>query len=121
MAGLKTPIGSTLVVCMKYFDHKLPIHPTSMTKWRNRIGEAGAEEMLKQTIEAGLKLKAIKTTQLKRVNVDTTVMEKDIRFPTDARLYDLAQDSGERGKIQSPCITPGVETKPVLWTTLLNK
>ncbi|TKB06000.1 IS5 family transposase [Desulforhopalus sp. IMCC35007] len=77
---------------MKYFEHKLPIHPTSMTKWRNRIGEAGAEELLKQTIEAGLKLKAIKTTQLKRVNVDTTVMEKDIRFPTDARLYDRARD-----------------------------
>ena len=72
---------------MKHFEHKLPIHPTSMTKCRNRIGESGAEELLKQTIEAGLKLKAILTTQLKRVNVDTTVMEKDIRFPTDARLY----------------------------------
>ena len=48
--------------------------------------------MLKQTIEAGLKLKAIKKTQLKRVNVDTTVQEKDIRFPTDARLYDRARE-----------------------------
>ncbi len=77
---------------MKYFEHKFPINPSSMTRWRKRIGEAGAEELLKQTIEAGLKLKAIKTTQLKRVNVDTTVQEKDIRFPTDARLYDRARD-----------------------------
>ncbi len=75
---------------MKYFEHELPIHPSSMTRWRKRIGEHGAEELLKQTIEAGLKLKAIKVTQLKRVNVDTTVQEKDIRFPTDARLYDRA-------------------------------
>ncbi|MGB3222951.1 MAG: IS5 family transposase [Desulforhopalus sp.] len=77
---------------MKHFEHKLPIHPSSMTRWRKRIGEAGAEELLKQTIEAGLKLKAVKATQLKRVNVDTTVQEKDIRFPTDARLYDRARE-----------------------------
>ena len=77
---------------MKYFEHKMPIHPSSMTRWRKRIGDVGAEELLKQTIEAGLKLKAVKATQLKRVNVDTTVQEKDIRFPTDARLYDRARE-----------------------------
>ena len=77
---------------MKFFEHKLPIHPSSMTRWRKRIGDTGAEELLKQTIEAGLKLKAVKATQLKRVNIDTTVQEKDIRFPTDARLYDRARE-----------------------------
>ena len=87
---------------MKWFEHKLPINPSSMTRWRKRIGEAGAEELLKETIEAGLKLKAVKAYQLKRVNVDTTVQEKEIRFPTDARLYDrarqrLADASKERG------------------------
>ena len=77
---------------MKYFEHKLPIHPSSMSRWRKRIGDSGAEELLKKTIEAGLKLRAVKATQLKRVNVDTTVQEKDIRFPTDARLYDRARE-----------------------------
>jgi transposase, IS5 family len=76
---------------MKFFEHKTPIHSSSMTRWRNRIGEAGAEELLKETIKAGLKTKAVKTSQLRRVNVDTTVQEKDIRFPTDARLYDRAR------------------------------
>ena len=76
---------------MKFFQHKLPIHPSSMTRWRNRIGEAGGEELLKETIGAGLRMKAIKASQLKRINVDTTVQEKDIRFPTDARLYDRAR------------------------------
>jgi len=76
---------------MKYFEHELPINPSSMTRWRRRIGEAGAEELLKETIEAGLRLKAVKSYQLKRVNVDTTVQEKEIRFPTDARLYDRAR------------------------------
>ncbi len=76
---------------MKFFEHTVPINPSSMTRWRNRIGEAGAEELLKETIAAGLKLKAVKPYQLKRVNVDTTVQEKDVRFPTDARLYDRAR------------------------------
>lgn len=58
---------------MKYFEHGFPIDPSSMTRWRARIGDAGAEEFLKETIEAGLKLKAIKCPQLKQVNVDTTV------------------------------------------------
>ncbi len=77
---------------MKFFQHTFPIDPSSMTRWRHRIGEAGAEELLKETIEAGLKLKAVKPSQLARINVDTTVQEKDIRFPTDARLYDRARE-----------------------------
>jgi IS5 family transposase len=76
---------------MKWFEHELPINASSMTRWRKRIGEAGAEELLKETIKAGLKLKAVKSFQLKRVNIDTTVQEKEIRFPTDARLYDRAR------------------------------
>jgi IS5 family transposase len=76
---------------MKWFKHELPINPSSMTRWRKRMGEAGAEELLKETIKAGLKLKAVKSFELKRVNVDTTVQEKEIRFPTDARLYDRAR------------------------------
>ena len=73
---------------MKYFSHEMPIDPSSMSRWRSRISEAGVEELLKETIEAGLRLRIIKPSQLKRVNVDTTVQEKYIRFPTDARLYD---------------------------------
>jgi len=76
---------------MKFFEHEAPIDPSSMTRWRKRIGEAGAEELLKETIQAGLKTKAVKPHQLKRINVDTTVQEKEVRFPTDARLYDRAR------------------------------
>ena len=50
---------------MQFFEHEPPINPSSMTRWRNRIGEAGAEELLKETITAGLKLKAVKAYQLK--------------------------------------------------------
>ena len=76
----------------RFFEYELPIHPSSMTRFRKRMGEAGAEQLLKETIQAGLKLKGLKPSQLKRVNVDTTVQEKNIRFPTDARLYERARE-----------------------------
>jgi len=76
---------------MKHFEHRPPIDPSSMTRWRKRIGETGAEKLLKETIEAGLRLKAVKPSQLDRVNVDTTVQEKHVRFPTDARSYDRSR------------------------------
>lgn len=76
----------------QYFEHTSPMDPSVMSRFRKRIGEAGAEELLKQTIEAGLKLKAIRPHQLKRVNVDTTVQEKEIRYPTDARLYNRSRE-----------------------------
>jgi len=76
----------------QYFMHDKPMDPTVMSRFRKRIGEAGAEELLKETIVAGLKLKAIKPHMLKRVNVDTTVQEKEIRHPTDARLYERCRE-----------------------------
>jgi transposase, IS5 family len=77
---------------MTFFEHELPLDPSSMTKWRKRIGEKGAELLLKETLAAGLRLSIIKARQLERVNVDTTVQEKHIRFPTDARLYDRMRE-----------------------------
>ncbi len=56
----------------------------AMVKLALRVGAAGVEAMLKETIAAGLALKAIKPSQLARVNVDTTVQERHVRFPTGA-------------------------------------
>ena len=72
---------------MRHFQHRMPIDASSMTRWRKRLGEAGAEQMLRATLEAGMRMRAIRAAELKRVNVDTTVQTKAIRFPTDARLY----------------------------------
>jgi len=35
-----------------YFQTRLPCDPSSFTRWRNRLGEAGLEELLAKTIEA---------------------------------------------------------------------
>jgi IS5 family transposase len=71
----------------QYFQYKLPIHPTQMTRFRKRIGKEGCEFMLKLTIRAGLATRTLTPKSLDAVNVDTTVQPKAIAFPTDARLY----------------------------------
>ncbi len=76
----------------QYFEYEFPIDASSMTRWRHRIGEDGAEELLKQTIQAGIKAGYLKKTDCVRVNVDTTVQPKNVRFPTDARLYDRMRE-----------------------------
>jgi transposase, IS5 family len=77
----------------QHFEHKLPIDPSSMTRWRKRVGVDGAEALLSQTIQTALDQKHLKRAQCQRVNVDTTVQTKDIRFPTDARLYDRMRET----------------------------
>lgn len=76
----------------QFFEHEMPIDPSSMTRWRKRLGEAGAETMLKATIEAGVAMKAITGSHVRHVNVDTTVQTKAVRHPTDSRLYDRARE-----------------------------
>jgi IS5 family transposase len=76
----------------QYFEHEMPIDPSSMARCRKRRGEAGAEAMLKATIDTGVTMGVIRPAQIRHVNVDTTVQTKDVRYPADARLYDRARE-----------------------------
>jgi IS5 family transposase len=70
-----------------HFQHEFPIDASLMTKWRKKIKAEGMEKLLEVTIKTGLKTGTVKRTELKRLSVDTTVQEKAITFPTDAKLY----------------------------------
>ena len=57
-----------------------------MTNWRKRIGEKELAHLVSESLRVAHQTGAIKTTDLKRVTVDTTVQPKAIAFPTDAKL-----------------------------------
>ncbi len=76
---------------MQYFQHELPFHPTSLIKWRNRLGESGCEKLLKELIEVAIREEVIEEKDLKKVIVDTTVQEKAITYPTDSKLQHKAR------------------------------
>lgn len=76
----------------QYSQHEVPMDPTSMTRFRKRIGDDGAEQLLKLSIEAGLKTGTIKPDSMKTVVIDTTVMEKTIAHPSDSKLLQKARE-----------------------------
>lgn len=75
----------------EYYQPKLPCDPAQITRFRQMLGEAGVEELLKATIDAAVTMKAIAPSEFERVIVDTTVSEKAIAYPTDSRLLEIAR------------------------------
>jgi transposase, IS5 family len=76
---------------MDYYEPRLPCDATQIGRFRADMGESGLEAILKATIDAAVVMKAIKAAEFERVIVDTTVQEKAIAYPTDARLLEIAR------------------------------
>jgi IS5 family transposase len=73
-----------------YFQTTPPLHYTSLGKWRLRIGAERLKLILEETVRIATEKKFVSETDLSRVVVDTTVQEKNITFPTDAKLLSRA-------------------------------
>jgi transposase, IS5 family len=72
------------------FCHKLPFDRSSLTRWRQRLGEEQLAALIQESLSVAHKTGAIETKDLERVVVDTTVQPKAIAHPTDARLLHRA-------------------------------
>ncbi len=75
----------------EFFSHTLPLDRSSMTRWRQRMGEDAIEALLQESLSVAVKVGAAKPADFTKVIVDTTVMEKNIAYPTDAKLIRRAQ------------------------------
>ncbi len=69
-----------------HMQHQPPIHPTSMSRWRKRVGPDKLVELLKQTVRVAVQQKHLPIREIRQVNIDTTVQEKNITHPTDSKL-----------------------------------
>jgi IS5 family transposase len=72
------------------FCHQLPFDRSSLTRWRQRLGEEQLVALLQESLSVAHKTGALETKDLQRVAVDTTVQPKAIAHPTDARLLHRA-------------------------------
>ncbi len=68
------------------FCHRLPFDRSSLTHWRQRLGEDELAALVQESLAVAHKTGALATRDLERVVVDTTVQPKAIAHPTDARL-----------------------------------
>ena len=66
-----------------YFQYDKPFDPSEFVHFRKRLGTDGAEKLLRLSISLFEK----KEVEEKEVLIDTTVQEKNITYPTDAKLH----------------------------------
>jgi IS5 family transposase len=69
----------------EFFQHSLPHERSNLSHWRSRIGDK-LDRLLAESSRVAHGAGALKTDDLARVTVDTTVMPKNVAHPTDARL-----------------------------------
>jgi transposase, IS5 family len=73
----------------EFFQHVFPHERSGLSHWRKRLGDK-LELLLAETLRVAHASGALRTRELARVTVDTTVQPKNITFPTDAKLVHAA-------------------------------
>jgi transposase, IS5 family len=76
----------------EFFQHKLPFDRSSLTRWRQRMGEERLIALIQESLAVATRTGAAKPSDFSKVIVDTTVQEKAIAFPTDAKLMHRARE-----------------------------
>lgn len=76
----------------EFFRHELVFDRSSLTRWRQRMGEEKLASLVQESLAVAVKTRAAKPANFTRVIVDTTVQEKAIAFPTDAKLLHRARE-----------------------------
>lgn len=73
----------------EFFQHGFPHERSDLSHWRKRLGEK-LDILLAESLRIAHAAGALRTRELKRVTVDTTVQPKAVTFPTDAKLLHAA-------------------------------
>jgi transposase, IS5 family len=73
----------------EFFQHEFPHERSDLSHWRKRLGDK-LQMLLAESLRVAHESGALRTRDLKRVTVDTTVQPKAISFPTDAKLLHAA-------------------------------
>jgi IS5 family transposase len=76
----------------EFFQHQRVFDRSSLTRWRQRMGEEKLLALLQESLATATRTGAIKPSDLARMVVDTTVQPKAVMFPTDAKLVNRARE-----------------------------
>lgn len=78
----------------EFFQHRLVFDRSSLTRWRNRLGEERLAALIQESLSVATKTN--KPSVLSRVIVDTTVQPKNVTFPIDAKLLNRTREKPAR-------------------------
>jgi IS5 family transposase len=76
----------------EFFVHKAPFDRSSLTRWRQRMGEEKLVALIQESLNAATRTGAAKPSDFTKVIVDTTVQPKAVAFPTHAKLMHRARE-----------------------------
>jgi transposase, IS5 family len=76
----------------EFFLHELPFDRSSLTRWRQRMGEERVAALLQESLSVAIRTGAMAPRDTRRVIVDTTVQPKNVMFPTDAKLLHRSRE-----------------------------
>jgi transposase, IS5 family len=76
----------------EFFQHKTRFDRSSLTRWRQRMGEERLTALIEESLATATRAGAAKPSDFSRVIVDTTVQPKAVAFPTDAKLMHRARE-----------------------------
>ena len=75
----------------EYFSKDPLVSEATIRRFRNLLGEAGYNEIMKELLRVGMKIGALKKKDLESAIIDTTVQIKNIKHPHDAYLMEKAR------------------------------
>ena len=73
----------------EFFQHDFRHERSDLSHWRKRLGDK-LELLLAESLRVAHASGALRTKDLARVTIDTTVQPKNVTFPTDAKLLHAA-------------------------------
>jgi transposase, IS5 family len=76
----------------EFFRHDAPFDRSSITRWRQRMGEEKIAALIQESLNVATRTGAAKPADFSRIIVDTTVQPKAVMFPTDAKLMHRARE-----------------------------
>jgi len=76
----------------EFFRHDAPFDRSSITRWRQRMGEEKIAALIQESLNVATRTGAAKPADFSRIIVDTTVQPKAVMFPTDAKLMQRARE-----------------------------
>jgi len=76
----------------EFFQHRLVFDRSSLTRWRQRMGEDKLLALLQESLAVAARTEAVKPSDLAGIVIDTTVQPKAVMFPTDAKLINRARE-----------------------------
>lgn len=76
----------------EFFRHKLVFDRSSLTRWRQRMGEERLVGLIQESLAVAVRTNAATPADFTKVIIDTTVQPKAVAHPTDAKLMHRARE-----------------------------